>query len=228
MELTLPDHKLNPAYFAPHTVTTISKLCCCCPAPKTVNILSAMLIILNYDIWSSIGYHVIKSAFYAVGQRSPSAVLAILLNIVVGIVGLCYRKRLINWVTGDSHNVAGVTIFTIRKNLNRWHNFYFLFQSWYLVIYVSLIVWGLVSIADPVKNSTDKDAIKWTDDKMSGRTSAAWMLVNIFGLCFQIWLIRFRWWSRECLDMLDAAIEEGLGKDFVRNAKLKSKNILEL
>jgi hypothetical protein len=228
MELTLPDHKLNPAYFAPHTVTIISKLCCCCPAPKTVNILSAMLIILNYDIWASIGYHVIKSASYGVIQKSYSAIVVILFNIVVGIVGLCYRKRLINWVTGGSHNVGGVTIFTIRRNLNRWHNCYFLFQSWYLVIYVSTICWHLVSLADPVKNSKDKDAIEWNKDKMSGRASAFWVIVNIFGLWFQIWLIRFRWWSRECLDMLDAAIDEGLGKDFVRNAKLKAKNILEL
>jgi hypothetical protein len=52
MELALPDHKLNPAYFAPFTVTAISKLCCCCPAPKTLNILSGMLIVLNYDIWA--------------------------------------------------------------------------------------------------------------------------------------------------------------------------------
>ncbi len=101
---------------------------------------------------------------------------------VVGIVGLFYKKTLIQFVTGESHNTGGVTIFTVSAKLNRWHNWICLYQSWYMVIYVSMIVWGIVSIKSPVKDSTDKDAIEWTDDKMDGKRSLFWVLINIFGL----------------------------------------------
>jgi hypothetical protein len=123
-----------------------------------------------------------RTAFYGVAQKSGWVLPIFLLNIVVGIVGLCYKRTLIHFVTGDSHNTGGVTIFTVRAKLNKWHNFYFLYQSWYMVIYVSMIVWGFVSVASPVKDSKDKDAIEWTKDKMEGKTSAFWVLVNIFGL----------------------------------------------
>jgi cell division protein FtsW (lipid II flippase) len=46
-----------------------------------------------------------------------------------------------------------VTIFTVRAKLNRWHKFFFLYQSWYMVIYVSMILWGIVSVKSPVKDS---------------------------------------------------------------------------
>jgi hypothetical protein len=115
-------------------------------------------------------------------QRTGWALPVIVLNIVIGIVGLCYKKTLVQFVTGESHNTGGVTIFTVRAKLNKWHNFFFLYQSWYMVITVSMIIWGIVSVKSPVKDSKDKDAIEWTEEKMEGKRSAFWVLVNVFGL----------------------------------------------
>lgn len=162
MELTLSLDKLNPEYFAPVQVSPMRKLCCCCPISNNVPILSALMVILNYDVWAFLGFHVIVGVLTGLARKEAWGVPIIIFNICVGVTALCYRSRIRRWLASGSHQSGTVDIFSIRRNVNSWHNFFFLYSSWAIVIYIFYFVWTIIEIVNPVKNSQDKDAMKWS------------------------------------------------------------------
>ena len=164
IKLAVPLQELNPQYFAPVQVNSISKLCCCCSYPSNVPVLNAFMVILNYDVWAFIGWNVIVGVLTMLSRKEGYGLPFLVFNICIGTLALCYRSRIQRWLAGGAHQTGTVDIFSIRRNIHGWHNFFFLYSAWNVVIYIFYFLWTIVEIGNPLKNSKDKESRDWSKD----------------------------------------------------------------